>query len=180
MKPALSEFSLSNLILIQGSSHFDARGQFRSVYKANDSNYKQAWGDRPISQVNISANKAIGQIRGLHYQSCRNSEAKLITCIRGRVWDVAVDMRDNSTTKYKWCGIELDSASGNAILIPEGFAHGFQTLESNSELLYLHSGNWIKDSEVGVRFDDPLLSIKWPLAPVGLSDRDLSFPFLET
>ena len=174
-----SQSCLNNLSSFSSITHVDSRGLFRSIYKSTDENFRHIWGERPISQVNLSFNKKAGQIRGLHYQSFPNCEAKLVVCIRGRVWDVAVDMRSDSSTRHKWRSFVLDSTSLNTILIPEGFAHGFQALDSNSEILYLHSGDWIRTSEAGVRFDDPQLSISWPLPPVEVSNRDLALPFID-
>ena len=169
---------IHGLSIVDCSSHFDSRGCFRNIFKASDPNFSLVWGNRSLLQVNLSTNFKVGQIRGLHYQKPPNSEAKLVVCISGRVFDVAVDMRDDSPTKYKWFSIELDSSSDTAIFIPEGFAHGFQVLEPNTQLLYLHSGTWLPHTEAGVRFDDPILSITWPLSAIGISERDLELPFL--
>ena len=108
------------------------------------------------------------------------TEAKLVRCLRGRVWDVVVDLRPDSVAFGCWHAVELYPDASNALLIPEGCAHGFQVLDPCSELLYLHSGDWIPSAETGVRFDDPQLAISWPLPPVGLSDRDLALPLLES
>jgi dTDP-4-dehydrorhamnose 3,5-epimerase len=106
-------------------------------------------------------------------------ETKIVRCIRGKVFDVVVDLRHNSDTFFNWYGIELSSENNRAIVIPEGCAHGFQTLENNSDLLYLHTASYTSSLERGIRFDDPLISIKWPLPPLNLSDRDLSFNFID-
>ena len=139
-----------------------------------------SWGDRGIAQVNVSRTETVGTIRGLHLQAPPHSEAKLVRCLRGRVWDVAVDLRPDSATYCHWHAVELSSERANALLIPEGCAHGFQVLEPGSELLYLHSGAWVPEAETGVRFDDPQLAIPWPLTPRGLSERDLALPLLES
>ena len=118
-------------------------------------------------------------IRGLHYQSPPYEEAKLVRCLKGKVWDVAVDLRQKSITYGCWHAVELSPELGNAIFIPEGFAHGFQVLSPNSELLYIHSNIWVKDFERGIRFDDPVLAINWPLKPTEISKRDLSLPTLK-
>ena len=97
----------------------------------------------------------------------------------GLGWDVAVDLRPGSPTWGQWHAVELSPGAANALLIPEGCAHGFQVLEPGSELLYLHSGAWVPEAETGVRFDDPQLAISWPLPPQGLSERDLALPLLE-
>ena len=139
-----------------------------------------SWGDRGIAQVNVSRTEAVGTIRGLHLQAEPHSEAKLVRCLRGRVWDVAVDLRHDSASYGQWHAVELSPEQGKALLIPEGCAHGFQVLEPGSELLYLHSGAWVPEAETGVRFDDPQLAISWPLPPLGMSERDLTLPLLKS
>ena len=115
-------------------------------------------------------------LRGLHFQT-EKPQGKLVRCIKGKIFDVAVDLRRNSDTYGCFYSTEICADMGNALLIPEGFAHGFQVLLPNSEILYIHSNNWVKDSENGIRFDDPNLAINWPLEPKGISNRDLSLPF---
>ena len=137
-----------------------------------------SWGDRRIAQVNLSRTEEVGTIRGLHLQADPHSEAKLVRCLKGRVWDVAVDLRRDSSTYQQWHGLELSPLQGNALLIPEGCAHGFQVLEPGSELLYLHSGAWVPEAETGVRWDDTQLAIAWPLPVTDLSYRDRSLSFL--
>ena len=158
----------------------DHRGSFLNAYRAQDPLFAKVWGDRGIAQVNISRTEAVGTIRGLHLQAPPHSEAKMVRCLRGRVWDVAVDLRPDSPTCGQWHAVELSPGAANALLIPEGCAHGFQVLEPGSELLYLHSGAWVPEAETGVRFDDPQLAISWPLPPLGLSERDLDLPLLES
>jgi len=101
-----------------------------------------------------------------------------VRCLRGRVWDVAVDLRQDSPTYRHWHAVELSPEQGNALLIPEGCAHGFQVLQPGSELLYLHSGAWVPEAETGVRWDDPQLAIAWPLPAGELSERDRGLPLL--
>lgn len=136
----------------------------------------RSWGDRGIAQVNLSRSEAMGTIRGLHLQAPPHSEAKLVRCLKGRVWDVAVDLRRDSPTYGQWQAIELSPDQGNALLIPEGCAHGFQVLEPSSELLYLHSGEWVPEAETGVCWNDPQLAITWPLPMTQISDRDQRLP----
>ena len=157
----------------------DQRGAFLNAFRGQDSAFAKAWGIRVIAQVNVSRTETVGTIRGLHLQAPPHSEAKLVRCLRGRVWDVAVDLRPDSATYCHWHAVELSSERSNALLIPEGCAHGFQVLEQCSELLYLHSGDWVPEAETGLRFDDPQLAIPWPLTPLGLSERDLALPLLE-
>lgn len=156
----------------------DQRGEFFNAFRAKDPAFGKAWGVRGIVQVNLSRNDVVGLVRGLHLQAPPNCEAKLVRCLRGRVWDVAVDLRQHSPTFGRWYAVELSPDQGNALLIPEGCAHGFQVLEPGSELLYLHSGAWVPEAEVGVRWDDPRLAIKWPLPVTTLSVRDRNLPFL--
>jgi len=156
----------------------DSRGAFLNVFRAQEQSFMGSWGARGIAQVNISRSESVGVIRGLHLQVPPHSEAKLVRCLKGRVWDVAVDLRTQSATCGQWHAVELNPESSNALLLPEGCAHGFQVLEPGSELLYLHSGAWFPEAESGVRWDDPQLAIPWPLLPKGLSERDRSLPSL--
>ena len=159
---------------------YDHRGSFLNGFRIHEPAFDLAWGDRPIAQVNLSRTKEVGAVRGLHLQAAPHGEAKLVRCLRGRVWDVAVDLRPESSSYGQWHGLELSPDRGNALMIPEGCAHGFQVLEPGSELLYLHSGAWVPQAETGVRYDDPQLAIAWPLPPLGLSERDLALPLLES
>ena len=156
----------------------DHRGAFLNAFRGQEPAFMGSWGDRGIAQVNLSRTEAVGTIRGLHLQAEPHSEAKLVRCLRGRVWDVAVDLRRDSATYSDWHAVELRPDQGNALLIPEGCAHGFQVLEPGSELLYLHSGAWVPEAETGVRWDDPQLAIDWPLPVTEMSDRDRAFPLL--
>ena len=178
MKSEIVTTSINDLIEIHSQPFTDTRGFFLNAFREQESTFQKSWGGRSISQVNISHTKDVGVVRGLHYQKEPHSEAKLVRCLKGRVWDVAVDLRHQSPTYGQWHAIELSYELGNALLIPEGFAHGFQVLQPCSELLYLHSSHWVKESETGIRFNNPSLAINWPLPAEGISDRDLSLPFL--
>ena len=158
----------------------DSRGSFLNAFRAEGESFIGSWEKRGIAQVNLSCSEVVGTIRGLHLQVAPHSEAKLVRCLRGCVWDVAVDLRPDSPTYGHWHAVELSPGASNAVLIPEGCAHGFQVLEQCSELFYLHSGDWAPEAETGVRFDDPVLAIPWPLTPLGLSERDLALPLLES
>nr|WP_217650708.1 dTDP-4-dehydrorhamnose 3,5-epimerase [Spirulina major] len=168
--------SISGVVELVGKPFYDRRGAFLNAFRCQESAFAVAWGDRAIAQVNISLTKTLGAIRGLHYQAAPHSEAKMVRCLRGRVWDVAVDLRLNSPTYGQWYGVELSPSKANALLIPEGCAHGFQVLDENSELLYLHSGAWVPEAETGVRWNDDQLAISWPLPVTEMSDRDRSLP----
>ena len=170
--------SIAGVLELVGQTFNDHRGIFLNAFRAQEPAFAQAWGKQPIFQVNISRTETLGAIRGLHLQAPPHSETKLVRCLCGCVWDVAVDLRAGSSTRGDWHAVELSPGAANALLIPEGCAHGFQVLEPGSELLYLHSGAWVPEAETGVRFDDPQLAIPWPLTPQGLSERDLALPML--
>jgi dTDP-4-dehydrorhamnose 3,5-epimerase len=169
---------ISGVLELVGQPFSDHRGAFLNAFRAQELAFAQAWGDRAISQVNLSYTETVGAVRGLHLQAPPHSEAKLVRCLQGRVWDVAVDLRPGSITCGQWHAVEMSPGAANALLIPEGCGHGFQVLEPGSELLYLHSGAWVPEAETGVRFDDPQLAIHWPLPPLDLSGRDLGLPLL--
>ena len=133
---------------------------------------------RTIQQINHSRTSTVGAIRGMHFQHPPNAEMKLIRCLKGRVWDVAVDLRAGSDTFLKWHAEELSEANQRMIVIPEGCAHGFQVLEPNSELLYLHTAIYHQASEGAIRYNDPRLSIPWPLPITDISERDRNHPLL--
>ena len=168
------------LFELVGIPFCDHRGAFLNTFRAQEACFLQAWGDRVVNQVNLSRTEVVGCVRGLHLQAPPHSEAKLVRCLRGLVWDVAVDLRPSSPTFGKYYGLELSPTAANSLLIPEGCAHGFQVLEARSEILYLHSGAWVPAAETGVRFDDPDIGIRWPLPPRALSKRDLALPMLES
>ena len=117
-------------------------------------------------------------MRGLHYQRPPHAEMKLVRCLSGRVWDVALDLRHNSPTFMQWHAEELSCDNACMLIIPEGCAHGFQTLEPACELLYLHTAAYEKSAEGGVRHDDPRAGIAWPIAITEISERDRSLPLL--
>lgn len=178
MTAQLHRTPINGVFELHAQPFADHRGAFLNAFRAQEPAFMHSWGDRGIAQVNLSRTEAAGTIRGLHLQAAPHSEAKLVRCLRGRVWDLAVDLRIDSTTYGQWHALELSPEQGNALVIPEGCAHGFQVLEPSSELLYLHSGAWEPEAETGVRWDDPKLAIAWPLPVTDLSDRDRDLPFL--
>jgi len=178
MSAELKPTPLNGVYELHALPFADHRGAFFNAFRAQESAFVASWGNRDIAQVNLSRTEAVGTIRGLHFQAEPHSEAKLVRCLRGRVWDLAVDLRTDSTTYGQWHALELSPDQGNSLLIPEGCAHGFQVLEPGSELLYLHSGAWVPEAETGVRWDDPTLAIAWPLPVAGLSERDRNLPRL--
>lgn len=152
----------------------DERGAFQRLYCAHE--LGNLVGERKIVQINCSLTRKVGAVRGMHYQKSPSAEMKIVRCVRGRVIDVAVDLRRGSSTFLHWVAVELSAENGKAIIIPEYFAHGFQVLEPDSELLYLHTASYDPANEGAVRFDDPRIGIAWPLPPADLSARDNSHP----
>lgn len=164
------------LKIVQSLPHRDARGAFIRLFCARE--LQPVLGDRRIAQINHSRTSHAGAVRGLHFQHPPHAEMKMVRCLRGRVWDVAVDLRAGSPAFLRWHAQELAQDDAQMLVIPEGFAHGFQALEPDSELLYLHTAFYHPPAESGLRHNDPRLAIAWPLPPQDLSPRDLSHPLL--
>jgi len=127
-------------------------------------------------QCNLSSNPRKGTLRGMHFQRAPHGEVKIVTCLRGAIWDVIIDLRPGSATFMRWEGFSLSEENRYQLYIPEGFAHGFQTLVPNSEIGYLISAFYVPEAADGVRYDDPLFGIPWPFAPAAMSERDRSWP----
>jgi dTDP-4-dehydrorhamnose 3,5-epimerase len=127
-------------------------------------------------QCNLSSNRKRGTLRGLHFQNEPKPEVKLVRCVRGSIFDVMVDLRPDSPTYCRWVGVELSATNGRAVYIPAGIAHGFQTLEDNTDLYY-HMGEFYEPAlAAGVRWNDPAFNIAWPLPDPTLSDKDAAYP----
>jgi len=156
----------------------DARGFFARTYCEQEFAAHGIF-QHPV-QSNVSFNAMRGTLRGMHFQRTPYAEAKLVRCTAGRIFDVIVDMREDSPTLHQWFGVELDSASRRALYIPEGFAHGFQTLEDACEVFYEMFNMFQPGHAGGLRWDDPVLGIKWPLDVASISDKDQSYPLLPT
>ena len=161
---------ISDLKVIERSPLFDDRGLFARIWCSEELK-AFGWND-PICQINYSVTKTRGTLRGLHFQTPPFSEMKLISCLRGEVFDVVVDLRKDSPTFLKWHSEILSPQKNRSLLVPKGFAHGFQTLSQDSELLYLHSAPYSPAHESGILADDPRLAIKWPTKIVDRSHRD--------
>ena len=172
----LIQTPLAGVMELHNPGYADSRGAFQRLFDAAE--WTACWGPRPVGQVNHSRTNGVGALRGLHLQLAPAAEAKLVRCIRGRVFDVAVDLRAGSPTLAQWHGIELSPDQANAVAIPEGCAHGFQVLEGPAELIYVHSGPYAPAHEWAARWDDPRLAIAWPLPVAQLSARDAAHPLL--
>jgi dTDP-4-dehydrorhamnose 3,5-epimerase len=163
--------------LVQRKRIGDARGGLSRLFCA-DELAKAGW-HWPIMQINQTHTLCSGTVRGMHYQHPPHAEAKMVTCLRGRVWDVALDLRAGSPTFLRWCARELNAQELTSILIPPGFAHGFQTLTDDVEMLYFHSAVYSQEAEAGLRVTDAHLDIRWPLPIVELSVRDASHALID-
>jgi len=168
---------IPGLYRVCGAPVTDARGRFARVFC--EAEFAEIRPHLHFTQVNFSETRDKGTIRGMHFQHPPVAEAKLIRCVRGCAFDVAVDLRAGSPTFLQWHAIELSADDADAVFIPEGIAHGFQALTDDTHLLYLHTAPWTPECEDGVRHDDPRLGILWPLPPEHLSPRDLGYPLLD-
>lgn len=169
--------SIADLKIIQRHFVADHRGYFERLFCSSD--LDSIFGLRTIKQINHSQTKSVGTIRGMHFQYPPFAETKIVSCIKGRIFDVAIDIRKGSTTYLQWFGLELDDSSGKSLFIPEGFAHGFQSLEPSCEILYFVSAPYCKSSESGINALDPRISVNWPIHISERSEKDSTHPMLE-
>ena len=170
--------TITDLFVIEGISHVDSRGSFSRLFCKNA--LSKIIGNRSILQINYSLTNSVGALRGMHFQRAPHAEMKLVRCLRGKVWDVAIDLRPSSPSYLRWHAEELTPASDRMLVIPEGFAHGFQVMEPDSELLYLHTSFYQPEFESGLRFDDPIFNIDWPLQVTDISKRDSNHPYISS
>jgi dTDP-4-dehydrorhamnose 3,5-epimerase len=165
---------LAGLMLVQPDKHHDQRGFFARVW-CRDTAAAAGMAFDPV-QISVSFNHRAGTLRGLHWQAPPHGESKLVRATRGRVFDVAVDLRPGSPTRCCWHTIELGADSHLALFIPPGFAHGFLTLEDDSEVLYATDTPHEPASSRGARYDDPAFAIRWPGPPAVIAERDCLWP----
>lgn len=168
----LNATPLSGVYVAESPATADHRGALMRLYCEHE--LAPALGARRIVQINHTRTHAVGAVRGMHLQYPPHAEMKFVRCLKGRVWDVAVDLRARSPTFLKWHAEELSPENGRMMIIPEGCAHGFQVLEADSELLYLHTASYTPASEGGFSCHDRMLDIRWPLPVTDLSARDAS------
>ena len=173
----IHETDIAGVVVVETCRMGDARGSFARWFCEDE--LKSVTGSRRIVQINHSHTADVGSIRGMHFQKPPHAEMKLIRCIRGRVLDVALDLRKNSQTFLQWHACELSAENDLLIVIPEGCAHGFLVLEPGSELLYLHTHPYTPAAEGGVLFDDPVIGIEWPLPAGRMSNRDRNHPQID-
>ena len=152
----------------------DSRGWFARTYCERE--FAEHGLDGRFVQCNLSHNASRGTLRGMHFQRDPRSEIKLVRCLRGSIHDVVIDLRKDSPTYLRWIGVELSAGNGLALYVPGGFAHGFQTLEDDTEIWYQMGEFYTPELSDGVRWDDPAFGIRWPIADPILSDKDRSYP----
>jgi dTDP-4-dehydrorhamnose 3,5-epimerase len=166
---------LDGLWIVEDEPRVDARGSFAEAYRAEELSARGFQG--PVLMVNFSESSRAGTVRGLHWQAAPFGQAKLVRCVRGAVYDVAADMRGGSPARLQHRGEALTESNGRALLVPGGFAHGWQALTDGARIMYLVGGSlWSPEHERGARHDDPALAVAWPLTASVVSDRDRSWP----
>lgn len=162
--------------LVEPEARADARGSFARIWCRDEFAAHGLRADFVQSNASFSAQK--GTLRGLHYQAAPHGEIKLVSCVRGRVFDVLVDLRPSSPTYRRWFGVELVPESRRMLYVPEDCAHGYLTLEDNSEVIYPVTMAYHPESERGLRWNDPAIGIEWPLTPTVISDKDQAWALL--
>lgn len=161
---------ISGLFVLHRPVYQDSRGQFTRLFAAEGI----AAAGRPTEAIHVNTSTSVetGTLRGIHFQYPPYAEAKIVACTAGAIWDVGVDLRPGSPTRFQWFGTKLTPGNGLSMVIPEGFGHAFITLEPNSTAVYVVSAVYALDYESGIRYDDPKLGIAWPIEPAVISDKD--------
>lgn len=170
------ETPLRGAYIIDLEFHHDERGSFVRTFCADE--FEAQGLETAVVQCNASFNRRRGTLRGLHFQVAPYEEAKLVRCTKGSIYDVIVDLRPDSPTYAEWFGAELNEEEGRSLFIPRGFAHGFQTLADDTVVFYQMSEFYHPQSAGGIRWDDPVLGIAWPVEDAVLSEKDRTFPLL--
>jgi dTDP-4-dehydrorhamnose 3,5-epimerase len=172
----LENTHIDGLFVLHRPVHRDERGFFSRLFATDE----LAIAGRPAQAAHVNSSMSVeaGTLRGIHFQYPPNSEAKIISCAAGAIWDVGVDLRPGSPTRFQWYGTKLTPDNGVSMIVPEGFGHGFITLEPNTTVVYVVSATYAPEKESGIRFDDPMLSIQWPTVPGVISIKDQSWGLL--
>ena len=166
----IEQTPLQDAFIIEPEPFKDDRGLFARIFCQQE--LQHILHNKNIVQINHSLTRQKGALRGMHFQYPPKSEIKMVKCLRGSIFDVMIDLRRDSSTFLKWHGEVLSAENMKMMYISEGFAHGFQTMEENCELLYLHTEFYSQEHEGGVRYDDPKVGIKWPLDVTDISEKD--------
>lgn len=169
---------LAGVMIVEPEPRHDERGFFARLWCAAE--FANAGIHATFVQTNLSFNRQAGTLRGMHFQLAPHAETKLVRVSQGVIWDVALDLRPDSPTFGQWFGVELSSTNRRMLLIPEGFAHGFQTLEDNTEVNYQVSAYYEPKAGAGVRFDDPAFNITWPRPVSVISEQDRRWPLVSS
>lgn len=172
-----TETNLRGAYLIDIEQRQDERGFFARAWCQQE--FEDHGLVARVVQANISYNKRAGTLRGMHYQKAPYAETKLVRCVRGAIYDVIIDLRPDSPTYMQWLGVELTAENYRMLYVPEGFAHGFQTLADNTEVTYQVSQFYTPGAEGGLRYDDPAFKIEWPVAVRVISEKDRNWPDYE-
>jgi len=162
------------VFIIEIEKQTDERGFFARTW--DKKKFEEHGLNSKLVQCNVSFNKEKGILRGMHYQIAPYEEAKLIRCTRGKIFDVIIDLRPESNTFKQWFGVEISDENYKMLYVPEGFAHGFQTLEDNTEVFYQMSETFMPDYARGIRYNDSIFDIKWPITPPIISEKDRIYP----
>jgi dTDP-4-dehydrorhamnose 3,5-epimerase len=165
---------LEGAYIIELDKRGDERGFFARAFCVNEFDDNNL--DKNIVQINNSLSKNKGTLRGMHYQLSPKAETKIVRCIKGALYDVIIDLRSYSPTFGKWFGAELTEENRYMMFVPKGFAHGFITLEDDTEAFYMVSEFYSPEHERGIRYNDPFFDIKWPINPVIISEKDIKHP----
>jgi len=169
--------ALPQLCLIEAEPFVDERGSFRRLFCERE--YAEVGLPATVVQSNLSLTGQRGTIRGMHFQRAPSAEAKTVRCVRGSLYDVVIDMRRSSPTYLKSFGIELDESAELSLFVPSGFAHGFQTLQDDTEVLYQMSDFYSPELSDGLRWNDPAFAIDWPLPVASISAKDAAYADFE-
>ena len=165
---------VEGVLIVDAEPHADPRGSFARLHCPRE--FATAGAPFEPVQTSVSRNPTAGTLRGMHYQAAPHAETKLVRVARGRIFDVAIDVRPTSPTYRMWTGAELSADNLRGLFIPEGVAHGFLTLEPDTDVLYQIAPAFVAGHELGVRWDDPAFGVAWPAPPSLMSDRDASYP----
>jgi dTDP-4-dehydrorhamnose 3,5-epimerase len=173
----LQETQIAGVYVINSEPFIDERGFFNRIFCQSDLDAIRH--NLTLSQINHSMTKTKGTIRGMHFQYPPHAELKIVRCVRGSIFDVAVDIRKNSPTFLQWHGEILSAENMKALVVPEGCAHGVQALEENIEMIYMSTSPYCREAESALRYSDPAINIRWPLPPALVSEKDASHPFID-
>ena len=173
----LAQTTIAGAYLLAFPRISDSRGYFQRVWC--QATLREQGLNAEISQINTSYNEKAGTLRGLHVQSAPLAEVKIVQCLKGSAFEAVVDLREDSATYLHWFGITLHELDQRQLYVPEGCAHGYQALEDDTVVQYSTSAPYTPELEYGIRWDDPVIGIEWPLEPVNLTDKDRAWPLLE-